>query len=195
MKMHAMLACAAALALGACGDGANEAADTNLVAGEPLTDPTNDLIPVAANPIEYANLVAANDRFEIESAERALATSENAEVQALARSIIADHRRSTELLRQAAAQAQPPVTTLLTDYTAEQQAKLDGLNGLSGTEFDRRFLIDQIAAHEEAYALVNDYAQEGEDAAMRQHASTVAGPIQQHLARARELAQAMGEGR
>jgi putative membrane protein len=72
-----------------------------------------------------------------------------------------------------------------------QQANMDALRGARGADFDRLYLTQQVRAHEKAFALVSDYAANGEDAAMRQHAATVEGPIEQHLATARRLAEAL----
>jgi putative membrane protein len=197
MKLRPILAAPAfLLAMGACGDRSTDTGEAGvenrLAADEPVTNNVAELVPVAANPIEYANLASASDLYEVESARLALEKSENARVRELAQAILADHQRSTEQLRAIAGEAQPPVT-VAPRMDPEQQANLDALRRADGADFDRQYLLQQVAAHEKAFAMTNDYAQNGEDAAMRQHASTVAGPIQQHLARARELAEGMAQ--
>lgn len=184
-----MLAGAAVLALAACGDG-EEVLQNNLVAGEPVTNEAAALVPVAANPIEYANLVAAADQYEMQAAEMAIDNAENAEVRALAETIRDDHRRSTELLQQMASQSDPPITpdpTLL----PQQERDLEALRGASGAEFDRLWLLQQIAAHEKSFAMVRDYAENAQDGAMQQHARQIVEPLGAHLAHARQLAEQM----
>ncbi|MFN3945880.1 MAG: DUF4142 domain-containing protein [Allosphingosinicella sp.] len=195
MRIALMTAAAGALALAACGTGgdAGAANDQQVVPGEPVTNMQAEAVPAAVNAIEYANLVAASDRFEIESAEIAIERADNEEVRELARMILQDHRQSTERLRQAAAgaQIQLPAEPRLSE---DQQRDLDALRGLSGADFDRTWTVQQVAAHEKAMGLVTGYLSTADNQAMADHANSVAGPINQHLIRARDLAKRLQEG-
>ena len=104
----------------------------------------------------------------------------------LAGMILADHQGSTADLARAAAQAQPPLRPAPV-LNAAQQADLQALRAASGEAFDRLWLRQQVRAHEQALTLLTSYAARGEVAPLQRHASTVADPVQRHLARAREL--------
>jgi putative membrane protein len=185
---------AAALMLAGCGERAAEdtADNRQVVPGEPVTNMQAEMVPAAANAIEYAALVSASDLYEIQSSELALERSENEEVRRLAQTILADHRRSTEMLRQAAAQSQPPIS-FEPSLSVDQQRDMDRLRGTSGADFDREYVVQQVAAHEKAIGLVTGYLDIAENPAMSQHASSVVGPMQQHLTQARDLAKRMQE--
>jgi putative membrane protein len=184
-----LIAPAAVLALAACGERSDDTATNQvLVPGEPITNMQGELVPAAVNALEYSNLAAATDRYKIESAELALERSENDEVRRLAQAIIADHRRSTERLRAAAAQRQPPLA-LEPALSDDQQRDMDTLRGASGGDFDRIWALQQVGAHEKALGLVTGYLATADDQAMADHASAVVGPMQQHLTEARSLAE------
>jgi putative membrane protein len=184
-----IIAPVAALALVACGERADDtAANQTLVPGQPVTNMQGELVPAAVNALEYANFAAASDRYEIESAELALERSENDEVRRLAQAILADHRRSIERLRAAAAQRQPPLA-LEPALSDDQQRDMDVLRGASGADFDRTWTLQQVGAHEKALGLVTGYLATADDRAMADHASAVVGPMQQHLTEARSLAE------
>lgn len=181
-----VLLAAATLALAAC-SAEPEATDT--MAADDMAAAGQDAMADDAMPAmsgqEYANMAAASDMYEIEAAQMAIDNSENAEVVELAEMIVTDHEKSTAELKAAAQQAQPAIT-VAASMTAEQQAMIDALEG-AGENFDQTWLEQQVTAHEKALAMVQDYAQNGDVEPLKQHASTVAGPIEMHLNRAREL--------
>jgi putative membrane protein len=186
---------AACLALAACGGGGES--DTNAandlamndMAMEDLGNGTNAAAPAAAmSGQDYATQAAASDLFEIQSAQLAGEKASAAGVKELAQMILKDHQKSTADLKTAAQQAQPPIT-VNPQLDAEQQANMEALRGASGEQFDRLYLQQQVAAHQKALTLVQNYAATGDVDSLKQHASTVSGPIQQHLERAQQLSQ------
>ena len=196
MKLRILLATAATLTLAACGgdraeteaadnmamDNGMEAvpADENAMANAAMPGAT------AANGQDYVTMAAASDMYEIESSKLAAEKAENADIKAFAQMLLTDHQKSTADLKTAAAEAQPAIM-VTPALNAEQQANMEALRGASGAEFDRLFISQQIPAHEKALALVQGYAASGEVESLKQHAANVAGPIEQHLNRAREL--------
>jgi putative membrane protein len=200
MQFHALLIASAALAVTACNRGAGgeagDAGEANRAAAEAnaienlalpeLNGLAPASAPTAANGQQYVELAGAGDLYEIESARLAIAKATRGEVRTLAQAILADHQRSTTSLNAAARQAEPALTAA-SRMNAEQQADVDALRAASGAGFDVLYLEQQVRAHEQALTLVTSYASEGEVESLRRHASTVAGPIQTHLSRARAL--------
>jgi putative membrane protein len=193
MRIHALLITSAALALAACGGGAADEANQAGAEGntiENLAAPPAGLAPgsapTAANGQQYVELAGASDLYEIEAARMAIEKSTTAEIRQLAQMILADHQRSTTELNAAAREAEPALT-VATQLNADQQAQVDALRAASGSAFDQLYIEQQVQAHEQALTLVTAYAAEGDVESLRRHASTVAGPIQTHLQRAREL--------
>ena len=189
MKTRILMVSAAALALGACG-GADEtdtmATDNVAIdaGNEMAIDDTAAGVPASGQ--EYATMASASDLYEIESARLAMEKSENSGIDELAQMIVTDHEKSTADLMTAAQQAQPPIT-VTPEMNAEQQANMEALRAADAATFDSTYLQQQVMAHQKALDMVRGYAQSGEVPSLQQHASTVAGPIQQHLDRARQL--------
>lgn len=185
-------AAAAAIALAACEQEEQAILANNLVEGEPVTNQVQDLVPTPANPIEYANLVAASNLYEIRAAEMAVERAETPAVRELAQTILSDHREATEALAEAAERMEPAMTITPT-LTAEQQRDLNALDGAAGTEFERLWLLQQVAAHEETYGIVQHYAETGQAGPMREHAIEIRDTLARHLEQARSLAEAAAQ--
>lgn len=195
MKTKILTASAVILALAACG-GEREA-DDGAAMDNMMADAGNGMIAdnaaipaatMANSGQEYAAMVAASDLYEIESGRLAREKTQDAEIRDLAQMIVTDHEKSTADLLTAAQQAQPAIT-VTPEMNAEQQSMMQALRSANGDRFDQEYLRQQVAAHEKALALVRHFAQNGDVEGLRQHASTVSGPIQRHLEQARTLSQ------
>jgi putative membrane protein len=197
MTRRTLIAAAAALALAGCGS--ERGGGDNLSTGEILPLPVDNGMasmnslgnaagPRASTGQEYVLLASASDAFEIQSSQLAIERAENDQVKEFARMLVADHQRSTDLLRQAAGEAQPPIQLAPPQLTPQQAQMIEGLRTAQGAAFDQLYLQGQVQAHQQTLAALQDYARSGDVPSLRQHASTVAGPVEQHLARARQLA-------
>lgn len=181
-----VLAAAATLALAACSAEPADAPADNTAADD--TAMNDDMGADTAAPMsgqEFANMAAASDMYEIEAAKIAIDNTDNADVRELAQMIMTDHQKATADLKTASAAAEPAIT-VTPAMNADQQSMLDALKG-AGDNFDKTYLEQQITAHEKALAMVQAYAKNGDVEALKAHAGKVAGPIEMHLDRAREL--------
>lgn len=175
--MKALLAAAGAAALLAgCSTTPMEAEP---VAAAPLMDPNS---PLSAPG--YMRMAASSDMFEIESSRLALQRSQNPMVRAFAQQMIDHHSRTTAEMMAVAQQTgmAPPPPGML----PHRQAALDRLRAAT-TGFDAAYKREQIAAHEEALALHQNYAAQGDMPAFRDFASRTVPIIQGHLNQARGL--------
>jgi putative membrane protein len=76
-----------------------------------------------------------------------------------------------------------------------RQGLIDNLKQASAQDFDKVFINQQVAAHEEALTLHRTYAENGDNAALKAFAAKTAPIIQAHHQRAEQLQQAvMGGG-
>ena len=135
----------------------------------------------------YMAQAASADQAEIQSGQLALQMSQNAAVRNFANMIIADHTRSSQMIAAAAQStrglAPPPPTILL-----PQQAMLDQLRAAgSGPSFDMAFRQAQISAHQQALALHQNYAANGDVPALRNAAAQIVPVVQMHLSQAEAL--------
>lgn len=133
---------------------------------------------------EFVATAASSDMFEISSSELATEKSETAGITEFADMMITDHTQASEELQTAAESAGVEVPTEMMEKHASQ---LQELESLSGAEFEAAYIEAQVMAHEEALTLMQDYAENGEDEALKAHAAKVAPIIEQHHQEAQQL--------
>lgn len=195
--MRTIMLISAAITMSGCDNasgGNNLVSETVANANQVVPEPDFSSQAGAPDAQDYVAGAGAGDRYEIEASRLAIEKAEHPEIKELARMILADHERSTAALTRAARAVEPPVR-LVPELDAEKRANLDALRSATGAAFDSEYLRQQVAAHEQALALVEGYARDGENPQLREHATTVSGPIRQHLERARALAGSTGPGR
>ena len=145
----------------------------------PMADPSS---PLAAPT--YLQMAASSDLFEIQSGQMAAQMSQNTAVRNFGNLLVAHHTHTTAQLV-AAAQAAgltPPPPALM----PEHQAMLDQLRN-AGPNFDVAFRDIQVQAHQSALALHQNYANGGDQPALRNVAAAAVPIIQQHLTAAQAL--------
>ena len=147
--------------------------------------PPPDLNNLLLAPGFLAHASSAN-QFELESAQLALQSSQNAAVRNFANVLITDHTAMGQQVGAAAAAARlapPPMTLLPAD-----QAMLDQLRSAgTGYSFDQAFQQDQIQAHQAGIALMQNYSTGGDVPALRTVAAGAIPVMQRHLAMAQSL--------
>jgi len=188
LRIAGMTVLAASLALAACDQNPNNETPGSSVEGTPMA---NEVVPpepvVTSLPRQdFADTVAASDAFEIASARLAAEKASTPEIKAYAQKMIEAHNTSTEKLKKEAGALTPaikpdPVLSL------EQQKKLDELGKLSGAEFERAYVADQIAAHEKALEVVQAYSADGDEPKLKTFATDAVKMVSDHLAEARKL--------
>jgi putative membrane protein len=137
----------------------------------------------------YMAMAASGDQFEIQSSQLALQASSNPAVRSFANRLIADHSRMTQQMASVAQSAglAPPPPMLLPQH----QAMLDQLRGAgTGPAFDAAYAQVQVAAHQQALQLHQNYAQSGDVPALRTVASQAVPVVTAHLQHAQMLASA-----
>jgi putative membrane protein len=187
-----LLAGAACLALlTACNDqGASPAVDK---AQDMAAAPVGQVSAAAlgANTVEgYVPNAAMGDMYEIEAASIALNRSANAQVKELATMIRTDHTAASNMFKAPAA-ADAPNVALPTELDERRQGLIDNLNSASDDDFDRVFLDQQIAAHNEALTLHRGFSDNADAPGLAGHARTVAPKIEAHLRMAEQIKAAM----
>lgn len=136
----------------------------------------------------YISNAAMGDMYEIMAADIALERSQNAQVRELATMIKTDHTAASNamkgMLPQAAPDAQVP-----TALDERRQGMIDNLRSASAENFDRTYMDQQVAAHQEAVTLHGGF--QDQDSPLAAHARNVLPKIQAHLERAQQIRGAM----
>ena len=135
----------------------------------------------------YVAKAAASDMYEIRSSELAMERARRPELREFARMLVADHRRTSELVMAAArADGLPPPPAMLEPAQRTMIRQLERARG--GMAFDRAYANQQVIAHQQALALHRNYARRGDGPELRRVAASAVPIIEGHLMQARRLA-------
>ena len=191
MKKHMLiLGLAPVLALGACGGGADNTADTNVTNTDVALTTDNALAPAdnamltdeAATPSQkFANDVGASDFYEIQAGQLAQERASAQGVKDFGAMLVKDHTTSTEKLKAAGGKADPAIVPNPV-LNADQEASLAALRAAEGAAFDAAFKTQQIAAHEKALAILKGYAASGDVPELKAFAAEAQKVVETHLA-------------
>lgn len=135
---------------------------------------------------EFVTKVSVSDKFEVESSKLAISKASDKNVKDFADRMVQDHTKTTQELKDALKKSKSGATPA-TKLDDEHQAKYDKLKGLSGKEFDANYVDIQQDAHEQAVSLFDDYAKNGEDAALKEFAGKTLPALKIHLDHAKKL--------
>jgi putative membrane protein len=188
---------AVSFALAACGGGADSGGGDNVTTVNEVGSVDNGMntmaggdnmagMGMATTAQDYATQAAASDMFEIESSQLAANQAESPQVKNFARMMIADHTKTTNELKTITASLQPPVTVAPT-LRPDMQSKLDQLKDAKGKDFDRLYMTQQAAGHEEALQLHKGFAQNGQEPQLKDFAQKTSQAVQKHLAEAQQM--------
>ena len=147
---------------------------------------------VPPSPRDFATVVSQSDNYEMMAAEVALIQGEDPRVRAFAETMLRDHARTAETLRQAAMTAGlPPPTPGL---SSDEAALLSALQGARGHDFDRAYARQQVVAHAAAVAVEESFVDAGANPALRTAAQAALPIVRDHLKAARQLVKDVGTG-
>ena len=135
---------------------------------------------------EFVRKVAISDMFEVESSQLALTKKPDRDTSAFAKRMVKDHTNTTKelktLVETGKVKAQLP-----SQMDAEHNKKLDDLRALEGKPFDAAYDQAQREGHEQAVALFESYAKNGENADLKKWAGKTLPHLKMHLSMAQKL--------
>lgn len=129
---------------------------------------------------------ATSDMYEVEAGKIAEQRSANADVKAFAAKMVEAHTATTAQLKSilASMTKQPAAPAHLDD---RRQGLIDNLRGASAADFDSRYMSQQVDAHKEALTLMQGYAKDGDNKAVKTFAAETAPKVQDHLNMAQKI--------
>lgn len=138
--------------------------------------------PAVAAPMmtakQFVTKAGASDLFERKEG-MLMENSANPAVANFAKKMIADHTKSTDMVKAAAkADGMMPAPPMM---SAMQQADYMKLKASSGTARDRMYVTQQKAAHAKALDLMQGYAANGSKMHLKQAAGQIAPVVQSHI--------------
>jgi putative membrane protein len=134
----------------------------------------------------FVTAAATSDMFEIAAARIALGRAGNPALKEFARKMIHDHAASTVKLKSILASSGLTVTPP-SDLDERRRGLINNLNAASDANFDKLYLDQQVAAHEEAVTLFKGYADHGDTPALKDFAAATLPTIEAHLSMAKSM--------
>lgn len=144
----------------------------------------------ANSPDAFATSLAMSDMYELEAARIATTKSSTAGVRELAAMITTDHTASTAKLK-TIAPAEVPGAMLPTALDERHQGLIDNLNAAAPADFDRVWLTQQVAAHNEALTLLNGFSDNTDAPRLAALATEVIPKVTMHRDGAKTMLDAM----
>lgn len=142
----------------------------------------------ANSPEAYVSNAAEGDMYEIMAADIALERTQNAQIRELAQTIKTDHTAASKALKGMLPQAAPEAE-IPTKLDERRQGMLDNLRSAPADSFDRTYIDQQVAAHQEAVTLHRGFSDN--DSPLAAHARSVLPKIEMHLERAQQIQSSM----
>jgi len=188
-------AAVAALSLAACNKPAATTTADATQAAQTATDNTQDAVGAAVGATSAATLgsvdtgafvsnASQSDMYEIQAAQIAQTRSKNAEVKAFAKMMVTEH---TAMMNQMKPLVMAAGQTPAAKLDERRQGFLDNLKTATDANFDKTYVDQQVAAHDEALTLMSGYADKGSDAGLKGGAAKAVPMIRTHLEHAKAL--------
>ena len=200
-------AAAAALTLSACNRQDNSAANTSatgMAANPGQAAPVNaaqDAVGAAVGQTSAATLgsrdtgafvenAARSDMYEIQAGQLAQQKARSADVKAYGKMMVTDHTALSNEMKPIVSKAGLTAPTTLDE---RRQGFIDNLKAADAQNFDKTYIDQQVAAHDEALTLMRGYSQNGDNADLKAAAAKAAPKVQAHLERAKTLQSQLGD--
>lgn len=140
----------------------------------------------ANTPSAYVPNAAMGDMYEIMASDIALERSQNAALKRLATMIKSDHTDASNKFKAILGGMTPPMTPPAA-LDERRQGLIDNLRSAGAADFDRVYLDQQIAAHNEALTLHRGFSDNENAPVLAAHARSVVPKIEGHLRIAEQL--------
>ena len=136
----------------------------------------------------FVSNASQSDMYEIQAGQIAQKRSKNPDIKAFGKMMVTDHTKTSKTIGPLAkAAGQTPATVL----DNRRQGFVDNLNKASDADFDKTYIDQQVAAHEEALSLLQGYAKDGSDAGLKDAAGKTVPMVQAHLDKAKSIQAAL----
>jgi putative membrane protein len=135
---------------------------------------------------------AATDAFEVDAGNLAQKRSTSAEVKAFAAMMVKDHTDTTAKLLAVLDKDRLPKPSKMPNPDPNQAKQLTDLVHAPKGQFDRAYAHSQVVAHQQASALLQQYAATGDNPDLKKLAADTAPVVQHHLDMAQKLETQLG---
>jgi len=134
--------------------------------------------PSKVDDKKFLKDAALGGMTEVELGKLAAQKASDAKVKEFAQKMVDDHTKANEDLKQAASRSNIQIPDSL---DSKHKSRIDKLSKLSGEEFDKAYIKDQLKDHQADVREFSDEAQNGSDANVKTFASSTLPTLQHHL--------------
>ena len=134
----------------------------------------------------FVTAAATTDMYEVEAAKIASMRSQDEKVKKFAENMISAHTKTTAELKGIVASEKLDVSPP-TILDTRRQTMIDDLRGVKDTDFDERYISQQVDAHEEALIVMRGYHKSGDNSSLKKFAGNVENSVKMHLSMAKRL--------
>jgi len=157
---------------------------------KPSTAPHDgDHAKASTADMDFAKKVAAGGEAEVQVTMLAQQKATSSDVKDLASRLHTDHMKANDELKKIASQKG---WTLPTEPTADQKAKKEKLEKLSGSAFDKAFVDMMVTNHRTNIPNFERQASHGSDPDLKQFASSTIPTLKEHLDMAQKVQKSLG---
>lgn len=197
MARRTLLAAAAmaALALTACQKKDAESSPADPGTGNPAVNSAQDATGAAvgaaaavAGPVStdaFVTNAVISDLYEIQAGQIAQTKGQSQAVKDFGKQMVTDHTALSNAMKPLIIAAGKTAPTGLDE---RRKGMIDNLNAAAPADFDKVYVSQQEAAHNEALTLMQGYADHGEDAGLKGGAAKALPKIKAHLEHVQGLA-------
>ena len=137
----------------------------------------------------YLQLAASSDAYEIQSSKLVLQSASNPDVRRFAEMMVSDHAGTTAQLMAAAKEASLGNPA---NIQGRQVSMLKALRSTPKAKRERAYVDQQVMSHQEALALHEGFAAQGDNPGLRSVAQGAVPIVRAHLAEIQRIQASMG---
>ena len=155
-------------------------------ANDPLgnNNPNTNSAPAKVDDRRFVKEAALGGMTEVELGKLAAQKASRDDVKQFGQKMVDDHTKANDQLKQVASKENIPVPDAL---DSKHQSRVDKLSKLSGADFDKAYIKDQLKDHQTDVKEFSAEAQSGMDPNIKTFASNTLPALQEHLEMAKNL--------
>jgi len=142
---------------------------------------------LATDTKDFVKKAAIANQFEIESSQVALQRSSSADVKAFAQKMIDDHTKAGADFKAAASAGGIAPADIPTGLDEKHTKMLNDLKETDAEDFDDDYIHAQKKAHRKAVNLFEDYADDGDNEALKTFATNTVPTLKAHKDHIKEV--------
>ncbi|HUB06992.1 MAG TPA: DUF4142 domain-containing protein [Myxococcales bacterium] len=186
--MNRIIGVAAALALAGWGPAAAAQDDAGGVQGSSYVEPSGSTAQPGENPSILTQVHQIN-LAEIQEGKLAEQNAMSKKVKAYGKTLVRDHEKADKEVQKEAKK----LGVSLEGEQAADQGEISQLQGLTGADFDKQFVTDEVAGHQKAISMVKDALPQTTNSGEKRVLDHIVPVLKKHLKMAEKLQHEMGQ--